>query len=179
MGNENASADNEEESGNCFQHSNESYGPAVGPNCTRRYTVKGIPKEAEFLKRDDDFLQHVVRLVSGSIVASQGQPLEKSGSDVEAERYHVEGGQQADAAKECYDLERLSITLRLHGLTHQNGCYNRVHGGPLRLDATLIPGVRFKVVSRVSKMVSSEPATPRTDSENKPRSAMLRPCCVE
>jgi hypothetical protein len=35
--------------------------------------------------------------------------------------------------------------------------------------ATLIPGVRFKVVSRVSKMVSSEPASPRIDSENKQR----------
>ena len=56
------------------------------------------------------------------------QCLEKPGADVQAKASHAEGGQQADSAKERYDLERLSVALRLRGLIHQDVCYNRVHG---------------------------------------------------
>lgn len=54
--------------------------------------------------------------------------LEKSGTEVEAKGRHAEGGQQADAAKERYNLERLSIAFRLRGLTLEDVGNYRVHG---------------------------------------------------
>lgn len=54
--------------------------------------------------------------------------LEKSGADVEAQRCHTEGSQQADAAKQCYDFERTNIGSRLGCLTHQSVCNDRIHG---------------------------------------------------
>jgi hypothetical protein len=108
---------------------------------------------ADALVEIDDLEKPQTRQSAGSLPAGfRVRRLEKSGTEVEAKGRHAEGGQQADAAKERHDLERLSIALSLCGLTHQNVCDDRVHGNPpSTLDAILIPGVRFKVVSRFSK----------------------------
>jgi hypothetical protein len=67
-------------------------------------------------------------LVSARLGSEGTSGSEKSGTEVEAKGRHAQGGQQPDAAKERHDLQRLSVTLRLRGLIHQDAGYNRVHG---------------------------------------------------
>jgi hypothetical protein len=52
---------------------------------------------------------------------------EKSEADVEAEGDHAEGGEQADAAKERDDFERMGICLGFGGIPHKHACNNRIH----------------------------------------------------
>jgi hypothetical protein len=61
--------------------------------------------------------------------------LERPG-DVETQRYHAEGRQQANTAKNRYYVELRRMGLSLYGLTLQNACNDHVHGRSLACDAS-------------------------------------------
>jgi hypothetical protein len=53
---------------------------------------------------------------------------ENSARDIEAQGGQAQGGEQADTAKQRYDVEGPNIRLRVFRRRFQNGCYDRIHG---------------------------------------------------
>jgi hypothetical protein len=79
-----------------------------------------------------------------AIIATRSRASENRTRDIDAQGGHAQGGDQANTAKQCYDVKGPNLRSCLFRRAFQNGCYDRIHGCSPRFHAINLTADSFQ-----------------------------------